>query len=163
MCYFTSRRVLIKVEQERIRKEIQARLQYRAETTEYNPPAEYSWEEIWAQQIPYMKLNAERVHTLFTNNKALCENDYSFYEDEFRFKWCHEAAAKDLALYLVSPHEDCPMTWPIPKWVRFIRKLFHRALRQFPRPGFQFPPPHALATNLAPHRTQMDLTGDFKT
>ena len=140
MC-FTSRRVLIKVERERIQKEIEDRLKSRIETSTHNPPDDYAWEELWAKQIPYMRDQAEQVHLLFTDNKALCENDFSFYEDEYRFFDCHAAAAKDLALYLTSPHEDCPMTWSIPKWNFFIRKLFHRALRNHPRPNFRFPPP----------------------
>lgn len=96
MCY-TGRRVLIKVERERIQKEIEARLQYRIETTDHNPPEEYSWEELWAKQIPYLRDQTEQFHRLFSEDKSHCENDYSLYEDEYRFREVHAAAAKDLA------------------------------------------------------------------
>ena len=140
MCY-TGRRVLIQVERERLEREFQARLQRRIEHQAYNPPDEYIWEEIWAKQVPYMRDQAEAVYSLFTPDKSLCENDFSFYEDESRFYHAHNTAAKELALYLVSPHEDCPLTWPVQKWVFFIRKLFNKALRDMPRPEFVPPRP----------------------
>ena len=140
MCY-TGRRVLIAVERERLQREFEERLQRRVERQAYNPPEEYSWEEIWAKQVPYMRDQAEAVYRLFSPDKSLCENDFSMYEDESRFIYAHNKAAKELALYLTSPHEDCPLTWPIQKWVFFIRKLFNKALRDMPRPEFVPPQP----------------------
>ena len=140
MCY-TGRRVLIQVERERLQREFEERLQQRVERQAYNPPDEYVWEELWAQQVPYMRDQAEAVYHLFTPDKSLCENDFSMYEDESRFIYAHNKAAKELALYLVSPHEDCPLTWPVQKWIFFIRKLFNKALRDMPRPEFVPPRP----------------------
>ena len=139
MC-FTTRRVLIPAQIEAIKQQIQERLHTRIEQSMNRPPNEDDmiWEFVWMSQIAYMKHHAEKVYPLFT---SLSPNDFSMYDDEMRFHFAHKQAAHDLAHYLANPHEDCPMRWCKQQWINFIRKLYHKALRQYPRPEFQFPNP----------------------
>ena len=113
---------------------IKERLEKRVLYSQYPPrnQPEFSWEEIWIEQVPFFIKHAHQVVPLFEPDGD--ENDYTLYEDEERFKDAYKLAAKDFALYLITDHEDCPMTWSKPKWVFFIRKLFLQALRHFPRP-----------------------------
>ena len=139
MC-FTSRRVLIPAQIEAQKREIEERLHRRVEQAMNRPPNEDDmiWEFVWMSQIAYMKYHAEKVYPLFT---SLTPNDFTLYDDELRFHFAHKQAARDLANYLVNPHEDCPMRWCKQQWINFIRKLYHKALRQYPRPEFRFPDP----------------------
>ena len=137
MC-FTSKRVLIPAQIEAQKQAIQDRLNKRIEQSMNRPPNEEDmiWEIVWMSQVAYMKYHAEKVYPLFT---SLSPNDFSMYEDETRFHFAHRQAAQDLASYIVNPHEDCPMLWCKQQWINFIRKLYHKALRHYPRPQFLFP------------------------
>ena len=144
MC-FNCHRNRLQSEYEEQQKQIQERLITRVEMAMHRPPNEDDmiWEFVWMSQIPYMKAQAEKVYPLFTD---LCKNDFSLYEDEMRFHFAHRQAARDLAKYIASPHENCPLLWVKQQWINFIRKLFHRALRHFPRPGWHFPEPPRSST-----------------
>ena len=139
MC-FTSRRVLIPAQIEAQKREIENRLNIRIEQSANRPPSDDDliWEFVWMSQVAWMKHTAEKVYPLFS---SLSPDDFSLYDDEMRFHFAHKQAAQDLAKYIVNPHEDCPMLWGKQQWIFFIRKLFHKALRQYPRPEFNFPSP----------------------
>ena len=113
-----------------IKERLEKRVLYSKHLPRNQP--EFGWEEIWIEQVPFFIHHAHKVTPLFDPDGD--ENDYTLYDDEERFKDAYKFAAKDFALYLITDHEDCPLTWSKPKWVFFIRKLFLQALRHFPRP-----------------------------
>ena len=130
MCRRT--RFLTPAEREAEMKAIQQRLEYRYEVYTHPPKnqPEFCFEEVWIEQVPFFLHHSNKVHPLFTPD--LCENDLSLYEEEERFREAYRLAAKDFAQMIIMPHEDCPLLWPKPKWVFYLRKIFLQALRHFP-------------------------------
>ena len=142
MCF---NRHLIPAEKEKQVAAIKDRLEKRVLYSQHPPrdQPEFSWEEVWIAQVPFFIHHAHKTIPLFEPDGD--ENDYTLYDDEERFKDAYKFAAKEFALYLITDHEDCPLTWSRPKWVFYIRKIFLQALRHFPRPSRVVP--HSVLTS----------------